>query len=96
LKYNHLATLLKILEASGRGDVVTMAFFLHYFHVTRAFRARADPTIVNHNTGVAKIINSASSLVRLKAKIFSSTLKNAVAYYMQRLEWKDWLLEPIL
>jgi hypothetical protein len=42
----------------------------------------ANPTTVSYNASVVKIYNAAGSLVRFEnKKIFSSTLKNALAYY---------------
>jgi hypothetical protein len=37
--------------------------------------------IVSYNASAVKIYNAASSLVRFKSQIFSSTWKNALVYY---------------
>jgi hypothetical protein len=47
--------------------------------VTR--RQGANPATSSYNASVANIYNATSSLVRFKYKIFSSILKNALAYY---------------
>jgi hypothetical protein len=46
--------------------------------------AGANPTIVRYNASAEKIYSPTSSLVRFENKIFSSALKNALAYYIQR------------
>jgi hypothetical protein len=46
--------------------------------------AQSNPTIVSYNASAVKIYNGTSSLHRwcvLKAKIFSSARKSALAYY---------------
>jgi hypothetical protein len=41
----------------------------------------ANPTIVSYNASAVKIYNATSSPVRLANKIFSCTMKNALAYF---------------
>jgi hypothetical protein len=41
----------------------------------------APGTITGYNASAVKNYNATSSLVRFVAKIFSSTLKNGLAYY---------------
>jgi hypothetical protein len=46
------------------------------------FRTGPNPTIVSYNTSAVKIYNATGSLLRFEnKKMFSSTLKNALAYY---------------
>jgi hypothetical protein len=49
--------------------------------VTSLFNPGANPTIASYNASAVKIYNAKSSLVRLE-KIFSSTVKNALVYYL--------------
>jgi hypothetical protein len=44
-------------------------------------RPGANPTTVSYNVSVVKIYNSTNNLLRFEIKKFSSTFKNALAYY---------------
>jgi hypothetical protein len=41
----------------------------------------ANPTIASYSASVVNFYNSTGSLARLKAKMFSSSLKNDLAYF---------------
>jgi hypothetical protein len=57
----------------------------HSKYEARARKNQARPTpLKSYNAGVVNVYNASSSLVRFEIKnIFSSTLKNALAYYIQ-------------
>jgi hypothetical protein len=56
--------------------------FLKTFGHPDSRRSGPNPTIVSYNASAVKIYNATGNLLRFEnKKMFSSTLKNALAYY---------------